>query len=64
MFEIDEAKAIEEIKTLSENVRRYLQILWRNQLQSFLAAVEAHHPAPVIMDEVWKMKDDLRRLGL
>jgi hypothetical protein len=64
MFDIDETKAIEEVKDLSENARRYLQVLWRNQLQAFLGLVEMKEQAGVIMDEVWKIKDDLRRLGL
>lgn len=64
VFDIDETKAVEEIKDLSDNARRYLQVLWRNQLQAFLGLVEMKEHVKVIMDEVWNMKDDLRRLGL
>ena len=63
-MQIDESKAMEEVRGLSENTRRYLQILWRNQLQAFLSAIELNAGKNTIRDEVWHMSNSLRRLGL
>lgn len=63
-MQIDEAMAMEEVKGLSDNAQRYLQRLWRNQLQVFLLAVETGSSASMMRETVFDMKNMLTKLGL
>lgn len=58
-----EAKAIAEIRALSDNARSHLQHVWRNGLQVIAAGTEMGEPKAVT-EEVHKISNELRRLGL
>lgn len=59
----DEAKAIVEIRALSSNARYHLQHVWRNSLQVMGAGAETGQP-DMVAEEVVKISNELRRLGL
>ncbi|MBI5887073.1 MAG: hypothetical protein HZB85_10920 [Deltaproteobacteria bacterium] len=59
----DETKALTEIRGLSLDARSHLQHVWRNGLQIIAGATEMGEPQTVT-EEVIKISDELRRLGL
>lgn len=59
----DEAKAIAEIRGLSNDARYHLQHVWRNSLQVMAAGAETGR-TDMVAEEVVKVTNELRRLGL
>jgi len=59
----DEAKALTEIRGLSLDARSHLQHVWRNGLQVIAAGTEMGDPQ-VVSEEVVRISNELRRLGL
>lgn len=59
----DEAKAVAEIRSLSPDARAHLQHVWRNGLQVITAGTEMGEPV-VVTDEVYKLSNELRGLGI
>jgi len=59
----DESKAVKEIRSLSPDARLHLQHLWRNGLQVIAAGAEIGE-SDVVTEEVYKLSNELRRLGI
>jgi len=59
----DESKAVEEIRGLSLDARSHLQHVWRNGLQVIAAGTETGE-SNVVTEEVYKISNELRRLGI
>lgn len=62
-MEIDEAKAIIEIKALSENGKSYLSHIYRNFAQRVLSNLEMVKIQEA-KDEVFIFSDELRKIGI
>lgn len=60
---VDEAKAIIEIKALSENGKSYLSHIYRNFAQRVLSNLEMVKMQEA-KDEVFIFSDELRKIGI
>lgn len=63
MIDVDEAKAITEIKALSKNGKSYLSHIYRNFAQRVLSNLEMVKLQEA-KDEIFIFSDELRKAGL